>query len=108
MQLAWNYNAQINTSAIIPGDHPEIVDEDVLIKLYATGQNWSFFESNDVDIPTYLRESRSEKSLKNYCREAIRKYIVQSGRNIDLFREIPSLGLPRELEMYLLYDVRMS
>lgn len=71
MQLAWNYNAQINTSAIIPGDHPEIVDDDVLIKLYATGQNWSFFESNDVDIPTYLRESRSEKSLKNYCREAI-------------------------------------
>ena len=107
LQLAWHHNALINISAIMPGHSPQIVDEDVLLKLYATGQKWSYFESNAPDLPTYLTQEQNEKSLKNYCREAIRKNIVQSGRNIDLFREVRLLPLPKQLQMYLLYNATM-
>ena len=75
--------------------------------LFATGQKWSFFESGDPDIPNYLTESRNEKTLKNYCRKAIHNFIIKSGRQIDLFREIPLLQLPELMNSYLLYDVKM-
>ena len=105
LQIAWNCNARINVSAIEPGNHPKICDDNVLTKLYASGQSWSFFESGDIDVPRYLKESRSEPSLKNCCRQVVRKCIIESGRKIDLFREIPLLCIPVELAMYLLYDV---
>ncbi|MCG8626494.1 MAG: ankyrin repeat domain-containing protein, partial [Proteobacteria bacterium] len=106
IRIAWNYQAKINISPKEPDLYPRICDDEALIMLFATGQNWSFFESGHPDIPKYLTESRNEKSLKNYCREAIRKYI-KTGRNVDLFRQIPLLKLPQLINSYLLYGVKM-
>ena len=75
--------------------------------LFALGQNWSFFESGHPDIPSYLTESRNEKTLKNCCRKTIRNCIIESGRHIDLFREIPLLHLPELINSYLLYDAKI-
>ena len=107
IRIAWNYHAKINISPKEPDVYPLIPDDEALITLFATGQNWSFFESGNSDIPSYLTESRKEKTLKNLSREAIRKYILNNGRHIDLFREIPLLQLPQLINSYLLYEMRM-
>lgn len=108
IRMAWNYQAKINISPKEPDQYPRICDDEALTMLFAIGQKWSFFESGHPDIPNYLTESRNEKSLKNICRKAIRNNIIESGRHIDLFRDISLLGLPNLINSYLLYHVNIQ
>ena len=107
IRMAWNYQAKINITPKEPDLYPRICDDEALNMLFALGQNWSFFESGHPDIPSYLTESRNEKTLKNCCRKTIRNCIIESGRHIDLFREIPLLQLPELINSYLLYDAKI-
>ena len=107
IRMAWNYQAKINITSKEPDIKPRICDDEALTMLFAMGQKWSFFESDDSDIPNQITESRNDKSLKNICRKAIRSYIIKSARHIDLFREIPLLQLPNLINSYLLYNIKM-
>lgn len=107
IRMAWNYQAKINITPKEPDLYPRICDDEALNMLFALGQKWSFFESGHPDIPSYLTESRNEKTLKNCCRKKIRNCIIENGRHIDLVREIPLLQLPQLINSYLLYDVKI-
>ena len=57
-----------------------------------------------VDIPDYLQELQQNLELKNLCRKAIRKHLIDLDPHTHLFNRIPKLGLVSLLYEYLLYD----
>ena len=55
----------------------------------------------------YLVQEKQGMSLKNLCREEIRKHLMKLTPT-SLFVRIPQLGLPSLLVSYLLYDVSLN
>ena len=55
-----------------------------------------------ASVPEYLK--RTERTLKHFCREIIRKHLLQMSKT-NLFVQVPKIGLPSSLAQYLLYDV---
>ena len=74
------------------------------------GTAFSEFEINgttfrrNIDVPEYLRERHFTYTLKDVCREAIRKHLLNINPHLNLFMRIPQLGLPTRLASYLLYE----
>ena len=64
----------------------------------------------ETDFPEYLRERHLTRTLKDVCREAIRKHLLDINQHLNLFMRIPQLGLPTRLASYLLYeeDLKLS
>ena len=66
-----------------------------------------------VDVPLYLKRFQWDKkegtiSLKEYCREIIRKHLREIDNHSNFFIRIPKTGLPTLLQTYLLYDVLLE
>ena len=82
----------------------ETVDKDGRMKLL------QLFNQNDDMVPMeaseYLTLS-AEISLKNICRETIRKHLLQMSQ-VNLFVRVPRLPLPQLMTSYLLYDVTLD
>ena len=62
-----------------------------------------------VPVPPFLslliENIKSDHSLQNICRQAIRNHLLSIDCNSHLFNRIPKLGLPSGLNSYLLYNV---
>ena len=57
-----------------------------------------------IEFPEYLRERHLNLTLKEVCRETIRKHLLDINPHLNLFVRIPQLGLPSRLTHYLLYE----
>ena len=91
---------------------PGNLDEDAVMTLFAAGETYYKPPSrhqNDVKIPTCLvQRSSSVLNLTSLCRQAIRKYLLNTNSHSHLFGRIPLLGLPSSLQSYLLFDVSLE
>ena len=54
------------------------------------------------------RLTRRKLSLKDICRQAIRKHMLNVNSTVNLFVRIPALELPSTLIEYLLYSVSLD
>ena len=57
-------------------------------------------------IPEYLQHE--QLSLKEKCREAIRKHLLDIDPHGNLFHRIPKIGLPSVLNEYVLFDMSID
>ena len=65
--------------------------------------------SKAVIMNDYLnQEDQDEFSLKHRCREAVRKQMISARPHDNLFKAVPKLKIPPELESYLVYDVSLN
>ena len=74
----------------------------ILQLLFAAG------ESTVSEIEDVFNCLEFEKGLKHFCRQAIRKHLLELDEHINLFHRIPKLGLPSLLTKYLLYHVSLD
>ena len=59
-------------------------------------------------VPDYVQElNRPEGNLKDMCRRAIRKYLMELSP-VNLLCKIPQLGLQKLMEDYLLYGITLD
>ena len=72
--------------------------------LFAAGDT---VDETQVKVANYLKPPAESQSLKNICRETIRKHLLQMS-DVNLFARVPQLSLKRELTSYLLYDVTLD
>ena len=63
---------------------------------------------NTANTHSELQNSNPLLSLKDLCRETIRKHLVVNNAGQNLFASVPQLGLPSTLEKYLLYEVSLE
>ena len=91
--------------------HPP--DEDIALLLHAAGEviDGIIIETTSIlgrrkliPIPDFLLAHKLNVTLMGLCRETIRNRFLELGPSTHLFRRVPSLGLPRSLASYLLYD----
>ena len=61
-----------------------------------------------IPMPSFLRQKQTELYLKDLCREAIRKRLIDCDPHSHLFKKIPVLGLPNIIENYLLYNCSLQ
>ena len=89
--------------------------DEVLSLLHAAGETTdgtAYYEfsissttyRNFIDYPECIRKRQSTDTLRETCREAIRKHLLNINLHLNLFMRIPKLGLPARLADYLLYD----
>ena len=69
--------------------------------LFAAGE--SLENVGESKIPDCLKFKDLQLLLKQICREAIRKHLLDLDPHSNLFCRIPRLGLPQLLNQYLLY-----
>ena len=77
-------------------------DKTMVLLLYAAGETL-----DDTSVQwgnKYLRHKDLRLNLKQSCREAIRKRLLEVDRHSNLFGRIPRIGLPSVLCRFLLYD----
>ena len=88
-------------------------NKDVMLLLIAAGESYAGARINiteqDLNLsiratPEYLLGTEVEMSLKNMCRENIRKHLINLDPHLNLLLRIPKLGLIYGLASYILYD----
>ena len=93
--------------------------EEVVSLLHAAGETTdgtAFYEFSightafrrKIEFPEYLLKRQSSHTLKDVCREAIRKHLLDINPHLNLFMRIPQLGLPSRLAQYLLFDEHLK
>ena len=84
-----------------PNERTEMVEV-----LYASGQQI------DPDykkwVESYSFQLQEESTLKNLCRESIRKHLINLDKYSHLYNRIPRIGFPNSLKNYLLYNTSLS
>ena len=83
-------------------EEKEGVDEEVAFLLFTAGDKINKTLEN---IPEYLRPTMC---LKDMCRRAIRKHLIELYPKNHLFERIPQLKLPHLLTRYLLYNMSLE
>ena len=68
--------------------------------LFAAGEKLTKLR---FQAPIYLRSLHFSGNLKYLCRKIIRKHLLERS-NVNLFYNVPKLGLPPPLSRYLLYE----
>ena len=86
-------------------------DRTMVLLLYAAGETLDriIIDENDENtscILDYLE--KREINLRELCREAIRKQLLQLDLHGCLFNRIPQLGLPKLLTQYLLWNMSLD
>ena len=56
----------------------------------------------------YKQRTQGVRSLKETCRTAVRRQLLNVGEPVNLFHKVPLLGLPSLIEDYLLYNVSLD
>ena len=83
------------------------VQENIML-LYAAGDT---IGGTKVRVPDYLKElikGRQGLNLQHQCRQTIRKHLIELDPHKNLFNRVPRLGLPSQLQKYLLYYVSLD
>ena len=83
---------------------PIIYNEQALMLLFAAGEDTAYFNYSQ-DAPETIVETRQDFSLQNLSRIAIRNHLIVTRKNVDLFRLVKALPIPRVMKNYLLHDV---
>ena len=84
------------------------------VLLFAAGEKLDFLQSEcrrPASVRNYKyikRLTRRKLSLKDICRQAIRKHMLNVNSAVNLFVRIPTLELPSTLIEYLLYSVSLD
>lgn len=111
LKLLCQSGSQINRSiSFFEGDVPLYIPTDLYLWLHAAGYNMKFF-CMDTGNQIYKLNNRLAPcmlhswSLRDFCRDTIRSYILKLDRHGNLFLKVPQLGLPTSLGRYLLYDM---
>ena len=92
-----------------------IPPEEVVSLLHAAGETTdgkAFYEFSigdtafrrEIEFPECLLKRQSTDTLKDICRAAIRKHLLDINPHFNLFIRMPQLGLPSKLANYLLYE----
>ena len=66
-------------------------------------EQWDYNDAR-FPVPSFLQQKHQNLCLKDLCREAIRKPLIERDPHSHLFKQIPMLGLPSIIENYLLYN----
>ena len=80
--------------------------KDVAMLLYASGEQVrpdAFFK-----VPKFLHFKTIKMKLKHICRQAIRKHLLELDLHQHLFGRVPRLGLPNDLNKYLMFNVSLE
>ena len=99
----------LNVAVILGNRHPGRKAKVLLMMLFAGGET-----VNGTTVPcrqydgTLSQLDEVNLDLKNMCRKAIRKHLIQLNPYANLFNRIPQLGLPSLLNEYLLYDCTLE
>ena len=100
--------------------HPDVDEDqsDLYKLLHAAGEtidgpirlnfNYLCGYIKHIEIPEYFQELKENLDLKDLCREAIRKHLIDVDPHENLFVRIPRLGLPSLIVDYLLYDCSLD
>ena len=83
-------------------DVPFLLNTKTAMILFAAGESIS---DPAVPVPSTIIHIEKELSLKNLCRSAVRKQLLDSVGHSHLLEKIPKLGMPRSIISYLTYDV---
>ena len=84
------------------------------VLLFAAGEKLDFLQSEcrrpaSVKNYKYIKKlTRRKLSLKDICRQAFRKHMLNVNSAVNLFVRIPTLELPSTLIKYLLYSVSLD
>ena len=104
---------------IVNGDGWQVVEmfKTKALLLFAAGEHlagrrvWKQWSGDTVyvNILKYLQRLRRPKMLlKDICRHAIRKHLLEIEPHGNLFIRIPKLGLPDMVTKYLLYNMSVD
>ena len=86
----------------------EILEEEIIHNEYRhpyTGK----ITQEEIEVPeAILYFIRPYWELKDACRQAIRRHLLKIDPGKNLFLRVPKLGLPENLQSYLLYDCTLE
>ena len=83
-------------------DVPFLVNTKTAMILFAAGESIS---DPAIPVPSTIIHIEKELSLKNLCRSAVRKQLLDSDGHSHLLERIPKLGMPWSIISYLNYDM---
>lgn len=83
------------------------IDYDISMLLYSAGEITDNADEQDT-VKDELKRLQEDKTLKNQCRQAIRRHLLELDPYTNLFIRIPQLGLPPPLTRYLLYYMELD
>ena len=84
-----------------PNEQTEMVEV-----LHASGQEIDPVYKKQIE--SYSPQLQEESTLKNLCRESIRKHLINLDKYSHLYNRIPRIGFPKSLKDYLLYNTSLS
>ena len=83
------------------------INRKIVMLLFAAGEKiMPSVGCTKTAIPEYLQHE--QLSLKEKCREAIRKHLLDIDPHGNLFHRIPKIGLPSVLDRYVLFDMSID
>ena len=85
-------------------------DRTMVLLLYAAGETLDGITIEDDEITGFVLDYLEKRtiSLKEICRETIRKHLLQLNLHQCLFFKIPELGLPTLLTQFLLCNMSLD
>ena len=86
------------------GADRDLKNDKEIVYLYERKCTWGEF-FDDADLKS--RDNKITKSLKHQCRKKMRKHLLQMSP-VNLFCQVPKLGLPNLLTQYLLYNMSLE
>ena len=110
MKMVIERNPKINISNLKPTNyslHPDDTLDYSLMFMFASGEKHRFFNTKDMHLPYAIIEEQRDMTLKNLCRRAIRAYAT-SVTHENLFEVSSKLELPKILQSYLVFDLRVT
>ena len=115
VKIALQYNAKIKLGQDkVDGLYnyiswPQKINTNKSIMLMAAaGELFRFDVYDDEELPEIFLDVRDELCLKNLCRKAIRKSVVENATHENIFDAGRILGLPPILQDYLVFGMSMS
>ena len=121
IQVLLKFGAHVNKVRMLDGNslerhlrfcYPQ--NEQLVMFLFAAGEiieeNFTKERRSDGSfvVPEYLQKLEQNLELKNLCRKAIRKHLIDLDPHDNLFNRIPKLGLPSLVNEYLLYNMSLE
>ena len=87
--------------------HSQKINRKIVMLLFAAGEKiMPSVGCTNTAIPEYIQHE--QLSLKEKCREAIRKHLLDIDPQGNLFHRIPKIGLPSVLDRYVLFDMSID
>ena len=104
VKAALNASSDVNISPI-EFISPGVYNEKALIMLHAAGEKSSYFYLTNA--PKCIVEAKTDFSLQNQCRSAIRKHLAVARPKRNMFILVKLLLVPKMIKSYLLYYVSL-